>query len=187
MAHNGIKRPRRQRSRCHGIDFIAVAEDLIRGKLTSPRRLGAIGGSQGALLVGAAITQRPELFNAAIIDAPLLDMLRYTKLGAGASWIGEYGDPAIAEQRAWIEGYSPCLKLVTGKTYPVPLILTSTKDDRAHPAHGRKAAAKLAALGQPYFYYENINGGHRAAANLMEYARKLALEYTYAWRRLCSE
>ena len=168
-------------------DFIAVAEDLIRRKITSPRRLGAIGGSQGGLLVGAAITQRPELFNAAIIQVPLFDMLRYTKLGAGASWIGEYGDPAIAEQRAWIESYSPYQKLVAGKTYPVPLILTSTKDDRVHPAHGRKAAAKLAALGQPYFYYENIDGGHSAAANLMEYARQLALEFTYASRRLCSE
>ncbi|MCA1378598.1 MULTISPECIES: prolyl oligopeptidase family serine peptidase [unclassified Bradyrhizobium] len=168
-------------------DFIAVAEDLIRRKITSPRRLGAIGGSQGGLLVGAAVTQRPELFNAAIIEVPLFDMLRYTKLGAGASWIGEYGDPAIAEQRAWIEGYSPYQKLVAGKTYPAPLILTSTKDDRTHPAHGRKAAAKLAALGQPYFYYENIDGGHSAAANLMEDARQLALEYTYASRRLCSE
>ncbi|MEY9463404.1 prolyl oligopeptidase PreP (S9A serine peptidase family) [Bradyrhizobium ottawaense] len=139
------------------------------------------------MLVGAAITQRPELFNAAIIEVPLFDMLRYTKLGAGASWIGEYGDPAIAEQRAWIEGYSPYQKLVAGKTYPAPLILTSTKDDRTHPAHGRKAAAKLAALGQPYFYYENIDGGHSAAANLVEDARQLALEYTYASRRLCSE
>ncbi|MGY4408032.1 prolyl oligopeptidase family serine peptidase [Bradyrhizobium sp. USDA 3315] len=168
-------------------DFIAVAEDLIRRKITSPRRLGVIGGSQGGLLVGTAITQRPELFNAAIIQVPLFDMLRYTSLGAGASWIGEYGDPAIAEQRAWIEPYSPYQKLVQGKTYPAPLILTSTKDDRVHPAHGRKAAAKLAALGQPYFYYENIDGGHSAAANLIEIARRLALEYTYASRRLCSE
>ncbi|MET3255303.1 prolyl oligopeptidase PreP (S9A serine peptidase family) [Bradyrhizobium japonicum] len=93
----------------------------------------------------------------------------------------------LAEQRAWIEGYSPYQKLMAGKTYPAPLILTSTKDDRVHPAHGRKAAAKLAALGQPYFYYENIDGGHSAAANLREYARQLALEYTYASRRLCSE
>ncbi|SDF49724.1 prolyl oligopeptidase [Bradyrhizobium brasilense] len=168
-------------------DFVAVAEDLIRRKITSPWRLGVIGGSQGGLLVGAAITQHPELFNAAIIQVPLFDMLRYTKLGAGASWIGEYGDPAISEQRAWIEAYSPYQKLVPGKTYPAPLILTSTKDDRVHPAHGRKAAAKLAALGQPYFYYENIDGGHSAAANFIEVARRLALEYTYASRRLCSE
>ncbi|MFK4496101.1 prolyl oligopeptidase PreP (S9A serine peptidase family) [Bradyrhizobium japonicum] len=117
---------------------------------------------------------------------PLFDMLRYTKLGAGASWIGEYGDPAIAEQRAWIERYSPYQKLVVGKTYPAPLILTSTKDDRVHPAHGRKADAKLAALGQPYFYYENIDGGHSAAANLMEYARQLALEYTCTAAGGCS-
>ncbi|MCP3415696.1 prolyl oligopeptidase family serine peptidase [Bradyrhizobium brasilense] len=168
-------------------DFIAVAEDLIQRKITSPRRLGVIGGSQGGLLVGTAITQRPELFNAAIIQVPLFDMLRYTSLGAGASWIAEYGDPAIAEQRAWIEGYSPYQKLVPGKIYPAPLILTSTKDDRVHPAHGRKAAARLAALGQPYFYYENIDGGHSAAANLIEYARRLALEYTYASKRLCSQ
>ncbi|GEC57905.1 prolyl oligopeptidase [Bradyrhizobium japonicum] len=168
-------------------DFIAVAEDLIRRKITSPRRLGVIGGSQGGLLVGAAITQRPELFNAAIIQVPLFDMLRYTSLGAGASWIAEYGDPAIAEQRAWIEAYSPYQKLVPGKTYPAPFILTSTKDDRVHPAHGRKAAARLAALGQPYFYYENIDGGHSAAANLVEHARRLALEYTYASKRLCSD
>ncbi|MGY8663858.1 prolyl oligopeptidase family serine peptidase [Bradyrhizobium sp. UFLA05-109] len=168
-------------------DFIAVAEDLIRRKITSPRRLGVIGGSQGGLLVGAAITQRPELFNAAIMQVPLFDMLRYTSLGAGASWIAEYGDPAVAEHRSWIEPYSPYQKLASGKTYPAPLILTSTKDDRVHPAHGRKAAAKLAALGQPYFYYENIDGGHAAAANLIEYARRLALEYTYASKRLCSQ
>ncbi|MBO4227513.1 prolyl oligopeptidase family protein [Bradyrhizobium neotropicale] len=165
-------------------DFIAVAEDLIRRKVTSPRRLGVVGGSQGGLLVGTAITQRPDLFNAAIVQVPLFDMLRFTKLGAGASWTGEYGDPAIPEQREWLEAYSPYQKLVPGKNYPVPFILTSTKDDRVHPAHGRKAAARLAALGQPYFYYENIDGGHSAAANLTERARRMALEYTYAFGRI---
>jgi prolyl oligopeptidase len=165
-------------------DFIAVAEDLIARKLTSPRRLGVVGGSQGGLLVGTAITQRPELFNAAIIQVPLFDMVRYTSLGAGASWKGEYGDPDKPEERAWIDGYSPYQKLVAGKTYPTPFILTSTKDDRVHPAHGRKAAAKIAALGQPYYYYENIDGGHSAAANLAETARRVALEYTYASKRL---
>jgi prolyl oligopeptidase len=165
-------------------DFIAVAEDLVARKLTSPRRLGVVGGSQGGLLVGTAITQRPELFNAAIIQVPLFDMVRYSKLGAGASWIGEYGDPDKPDQRAWIDGYSPYQKLVAGKTYPTPFILTSTKDDRVHPAHGRKAAAKIAALGQPYYYYENIDGGHSAAANLAESARRAALEYTYATKRL---
>jgi prolyl oligopeptidase len=165
-------------------DYIAVAEDLIRRKITSPRRLGVVGGSQGGLLVGTAITQRPELFNAAIVQVPLFDMMRYTKLGAGASWIGEYGDPEDAEQRKWLEGYSPYQKLVAGKAFPTPFFLTSTKDDRVHPGHGRKAAARMAALGQPYYYYENINGGHSAAANLAESARRLALEYTYASKRL---
>ncbi|WP_407175726.1 prolyl oligopeptidase family serine peptidase [Bradyrhizobium sp. STM 3562] len=168
-------------------DFIAVAEDLIRRKITSPRRLGVIGGSQGGLLVGTAITQRPELFNAAIAQVPLFDMVRFTRLAAGASWIGEYGDPAIPEQRKWLETYSPYHKLVSGKTYPAPFILTSTKDDRVHPAHGRKAAARLAELGQPYFYYENIDGGHSAAANLIEAARQVALEYAYAFRRLVDD
>jgi prolyl oligopeptidase len=165
-------------------DFIAVAEDLIARKLTSPRRLGVVGGSQGGLLVGTAITQRPELFNAAIVQVPLFDMVRYPLMGAGASWIGEYGDPEKAEQRAWLDGYSPYQRLVAGKTYPTPFFLTSTKDDRVHPGHGRKAAAKIGALGQPYYYYENIDGGHSAAANLAEAARRLALEYTYASKRL---
>jgi len=165
-------------------DYIAVAEDLIRRRITSPRRLGAVGGSQGGLLVGTAITQRPELFNAAIVQVPLFDMLRYHLMGAGASWIGEYGDPRIPEQRAWIQGYSPYQRLTTGRTYPMPFIETSTKDDRVHPGHGRKAAARLAAIGAPYYYYENIDGGHSAAANLQESARRVALEYTYATRRL---
>ena len=165
-------------------DFIAVAEDLIRRRITSPRRLGVVGGSQGGLLVGTAITQRPELFNAAIIQVPLFDMLRYHLMGAGASWIGEYGDPRIAEQRAWIQAYSPYQHLVAGRTYPDPFILTSTADDRVHPGHGRKAAARLAELHQPYYYYENIEGGHAAAANLQETARRVALEFTYASRRL---
>jgi len=165
-------------------DFIAVAEDLIRRRITSPKHLGVVGGSQGGLLVGTAITQRPELFNAAIVQVPLFDMLRYHKMSAGASWIGEYGNPDVPEERAWIEAYSPYQKLVPGRTYPTPFILTSTKDDRVHPGHGRRAAARLGQLGQPYYYYENIDGGHSAAANLRESARRLALEYTYATKRL---
>jgi prolyl oligopeptidase len=165
-------------------DYVAVAQDLIRRRITSPRRLGLVGGSQGGLLVGTAITQHPELFRAAIIQVPLFDMLRYHLMGAGASWIGEYGDPRIPEQRAWIEAYSPYQHLVAGTDYPMPFIETSTADDRVHPGHGRKAAARLAALGQPYYYYENMEGGHAAAANLQENARRIALEYTYAARRL---
>jgi len=165
-------------------DYIAVAEDLIRRRITSPRRLGVVGGSQGGLLVGTAITQRPELFHAAIIQVPLFDMLRFHLMGAGASWIGEYGDPRIPEQRAWIERYSPYQHLTAGRDYPMPLIETSTADDRVHPGHGRKAAARLAQLGQPYYYYENMEGGHAAAANLNETALRLALEYTYLQQKL---
>ncbi len=165
-------------------DFIAVAEDLVKRKISSPRRLGVIGGSQGGLLVGTALTQRPDLFNAAIVQVPLFDMMRYHKLGAGASWVGEYGNPEDPAQRAWIEGYSPYQKLVAGKKFPTPFFLTSTKDDRVHPAHGRKAAARMNALGQPYYYYENIDGGHSAAANLAESARFNALQYVYATRQL---
>ncbi|WP_118855756.1 prolyl oligopeptidase family serine peptidase [Sphingomonas mesophila] len=165
-------------------DYIAVAEDLVKRRITSPRRLGVVGGSQGGLLVGTAITQRPDLFNAAIVQVPLFDMLRYHKMSAGASWIGEYGDPEIPEQRAWLAAYSPLQRLTPGRKYPTPFILTSTKDDRVHPAHGRKAAARLAELGQPYYYYENIDGGHSAAANLKEAARRTALEYTYATKQL---
>jgi prolyl oligopeptidase len=165
-------------------DYIAVAEDLIRRRITSPRRLGVVGGSQGGLLVGTAITQRPDLFNAAIVQVPLFDMLRFHRMSAGASWIGEYGNPDIPAERAWIEAYSPYQRLTPGRTYPTPFILTSTKDDRVHPGHGRRAAARLAQLGQPYYYYENIDGGHSAAANLRESARRLALEYTYATKRL---
>ena len=165
-------------------DFIAIAEDLIKRKVTSPRRLGIMGGSQGGLLVGAALTQRPELFNAAVVQVPLLDMLRYTKMGTGAGWIGEYGDPEDPAQRPWLAAYSPYQKLVKGKTYPVPFFTTSVMDDRVHPGHARKAAAKMKALGQPYYYYESADGGHSSAANLRESARQLALQYTYLTKRL---
>jgi prolyl oligopeptidase len=165
-------------------DFIGVAEDLIRRKITSPRRLGMMGGSNGGLLMGAVMTQRPELFNAAVIQVPLFDMIRYTRIGAGASWIGEYGDPLIPAERAWIEAYSPYQALKPGQRYPEPLFVTSTKDDRVSPAHARKAAARMAELGYPVLYYENTDGGHAAAANLNETARRIALEWTYLSRKL---
>ncbi len=165
-------------------DFFAVSEDLVARKITSPRRLGIMGGSNGGLLMGVALTQRPELYNAVVIQVPLFDMLGYTKLGAGASWVGEYGDPAIPEERAWIASYDPYSNLKAGKPYPQVFIETSTKDDRVHPAHARKAGARLGALGYGYLYYENIDGGHSAAANLGETATRLALEYTYLMQRL---
>jgi prolyl oligopeptidase len=165
-------------------DFYAVARSVIADGTTSPRRLGIMGGSNGGLLMGVALTQHPELFNAVVIQVPLFDMLRYTKIGAGASWIGEYGDPDIPAERAYIERYSPYQHLVPGMHYPEVFFETSTKDDRVHPAHARKAAARLEALGYPVLYHENIDGGHGADANLVEGAQRSALEFTYLARRL---
>ena len=165
-------------------DFFAVSEDLIRRKITSPRRLGIMGGSNGGLLMGVALTQRPELYHAIVIQVPLFDMLGYTKLGAGASWIGEYGDPDVEEERAYLEVWSPYQNLEANQPYPEVYIDTSTKDDRVHPAHARKAAARLKELGYPYLYYENIDGGHSAAANLNESARRSALEFIYLTQKL---
>jgi prolyl oligopeptidase len=171
------------RDRAHE-DFIAVAEDLVAKRFTSPRRLGIQGGSQGGLFMGVAMTRRPDLFHAVIIGVPLFDMLRFHLLLAGASWMGEYGNPEIPEERAWILRYSPYQALAAGKDYPEPFIFTSTKDDRVHPGHARKAAARLEQLGYAYLYYENVDGGHSAAANLVETARRNALEYTYLTRKL---
>jgi prolyl oligopeptidase len=165
-------------------DFFAVSQDLIDRKITSPRRLGIMGGSNGGLLMGVALTQHPELYRAIVIQVPLFDMLNYTHIGAGASWIGEYGDPAIPAERAVIETYSPYQNLKAGQPYPEVYIETSTKDDRVHPAHARKAAAKLKELGYPFLYYENIDGGHAAGANLIETARRSALEYIYLTQKL---
>ena len=165
-------------------DFFAVSEDLIARKITSARRLGIMGGSNGGLLMGVAMTQRPELYNAIVIQVPLFDMIRYTQIGAGASWVGEYGDPAIPAERAILERYSPYQKLQAGKRYPEIFLETSTADDRVHPAHARKAAARLAELGYPYLYYENMEGGHSAGANLNQVALTNALEFTYLSRRL---
>ncbi len=165
-------------------DFFAVSEDLIARKITSARRLGIMGGSNGGLLMGVAMTQRPELYRAIVIQVPLFDMIGYTHIGAGASWVGEYGDPAIPAERAVIEKYSPYQKLVAGKRYPEVFLETSTADDRVHPAHARKAAARLKELGYPYFYYENMEGGHSAGANLNQVALTEALEYTYLSRKL---
>ena len=165
-------------------DFIAIAEDLVNRGLTSPRRLGIMGGSQGGLLVGTAFTQRPELFNAAVVQIPLFDMLRLPNIGRGASWVGEYGDPRIPEQRAWIEAYSPYQKLVKGVTFPMPFYWASTADDRTHPSHARKAAARMSANGQPYYYYEDMTGGHSGGVDNAQRAKLQALQYVYLMQRL---
>jgi prolyl oligopeptidase len=165
-------------------DFFAVSEDLIARKITNPKKLGIMGGSNGGLLMGVALTKRPELYNAVVIQVPLFDMIGYDHIGAGASWIGEYGDPKAPEERAMLMTYSPYQNLKPGQKYPRVFIETSTKDDRVHPAHARKAAARLKEYGYDYLYYENIDGGHAAAANLKERAMRQALEYTYLMQRL---
>ncbi|HEY8571058.1 prolyl oligopeptidase family serine peptidase [Phenylobacterium sp.] len=165
-------------------DFFAVSEDLVRRRITSPRRLGIMGGSNGGLLMGVALTQRPELYNAVVVQVPLFDMIAYTHIGAGASWVGEYGDPAVPAERAVLDTYSPYQNLKRGQKYPRPFIWTSTKDDRVHPAHARKAAARLKEYGYDYLYYENVDGGHAGSANLNERAMRQALEYTYLMQQL---
>ena len=168
-------------------DFIAVGQDLVDRGFTSPQHLGIMGGSQGGLLVGTAFTQRPDLFGAAIVQIPLFDMLRYHLIGRGASWIGEYGDPRIPEQRAWIEGYSPYQKIVEGVDYPTPFLWASTADDRTHPAHARKGAARLKELGQPYYYFEDMTGGHSGGVDNEQRAKLQALQFVYLIQQLMDE
>src|SRR5215204_6997106 len=143
-----------------------------------------MGGSNGGRLMGVALTQRPELYNAIVVQVPLFDMIGYTHIGAGASWVGEYGDPANPEELKMLLTYSPYQNLKAGQKYPKVFIETSTKDDRVHPAHARKAAARMKEMGYDFLYYENIDGGHAAAANLNERAMRAGLEYTYLMQRL---
>ena len=168
-------------------DFIAIADDLVARGFTSPEHLGIRGGSQGGLLVGTAFTQRPDLFNAAVVQIPLFDMLRYHLIGRGASWIGEYGDPRIPEQRAWIEGYSPYQKLNEDSEFPRIYYVTSTADDRTHPSHGRKAAARMAANGQDYLYYEDMQGGHSGGVDNEQRAKLLAMQLVYLMQQLMGD
>ncbi|MGJ7918473.1 prolyl oligopeptidase family serine peptidase [Massilia sp. LXY-6] len=165
-------------------DFLAVAEDLVARKLTSPRHLGIMGGSNGGLLVGAALTQRPELFGAVVCQVPLLDMRRYHRLLAGASWIGEYGDPDQPEEWAYIGEYSPYHRVSPQQRYPRVLFTTSTRDDRVHPGHARKMAALMGDQGHAVLYWENTEGGHAGAANNEQTATMWALSYIFLWQEL---
>jgi prolyl oligopeptidase len=168
-------------------DFAAVAKDLVANGVTSPRRLGIRGGSNGGLLMGVEFTQHPELWHAVVIDVPLLDMMRISKIAAGASWEGEYGnveDPAV---RAFWQKLSPYQNLRKGMAYPTPFIFTTTKDDRVGPSHARKFAARMEEMGLPFYYYENTEGGHAAGANLKQVARTNALEMIYLTRMLMDE
>ncbi|MFJ4652010.1 prolyl oligopeptidase family protein [Nocardia sp. NPDC088792] len=165
-------------------DFTAVAKDLIDRNITTPRHLGIAGGSNGGLLMGVQFTQHPELFNAVDIQIPLLDMERYEQIEAGASWVGEYGSMSNPGERAFLESISPYAQLKKGGKYPEPFIWTTTKDDRVGPQHARKFAARLAEYGDPYYFYEQTEGGHGSGANNDEKAHTSALEYTYFMRQL---
>ena len=166
-------------------DFIAIGEKLIADKVTSPEHLGIMGGSNGGLLMGVMLTQRPDLWNAVVVQVPLLDMLRYHKLLAGASWVDEYGSPDVPDERAFLEKISPIHNFYPKeKKYPTPFLVTSTKDDRVHPGHARKMGRLFEKAKLPFYYYENIDGGHSAAANQLERAKKMALEYTYLFKQL---
>lgn len=182
--HQGAIKANKQRSYD---DFAAVAEDLIASSVTSPQHLGIMGGSNGGLLMGAMFTQRPELFNAVVCQVPLLDMRRYHTLLAGASWMAEYGDPDKPDEWAFISKYSPYQNLKAGVKYPRVLFTTSTRDDRVHPAHARKMAARMLEFGHALLYYENIEGGHGGAADNQQRAYLQALEYSYLWRQLAAQ
>ncbi len=165
-------------------DFYAVAEDLVTRKITSPRRLGIRGGSNGGLLMGVEFTQHPEMWNAVVIQVPLLDMLGFEHLSAGASWVGEYGSVSVPEERAFLASISPYNQLKPDVHYPEPLIFTTTKDDRVGPVHARKFAARLEEFHKPFFYDEITEGGHGAGADKKQEARTDAEYFTYLMMNL---
>jgi prolyl oligopeptidase len=165
-------------------DFAAVGEDLIARKITSPQHLGIMGGSNGGLLMGVEMTQHPDLWNAVVIQVPLLDMLRFEKIAAGASWVGEYGSVSVPAERDFLAGISPYNQLKPGVKYPEPFITTTTKDDRVGPQHARKFAAKMEEFHDPFFYDEITEGGHAAGADLKEQADTWALTFVYLTRKL---
>jgi prolyl oligopeptidase len=165
-------------------DFAAVAKDLIDRQVTAPAKLGAMGGSNGGLLIGVMLTQCPELFGALVGEVPLLDMKRYHRLLAGASWMEEYGDPDDPEDWAHLARYSPYHNLREGRRYPRALFTTSTRDDRVHPAHARKMVARMRAMGHDVLYYENLEGGHGGAADNRQAAQMKALAFTFLAREL---
>jgi prolyl oligopeptidase len=165
-------------------DFAAVAADLIKRKITTPAQLGIMGGSNGGLLVSTVMTQHPELLGAVVCQVPLIDMLAYTHIGAGASWIAEYGDPADPKMAAYIRTYSPYQNVSAKKTYPPVFFVTATSDDRVTPVHARKMAARMMEQGHSVMFYENTDGGHAAAANHKQAAEMWALSFVYLAREL---
>jgi prolyl oligopeptidase len=165
-------------------DFAAVARDLVARGITTHKQLAIVGGSNGGLLMGNMLTTYPELFGAILITVPLLDMQRYNKLLAGASWMAEYGDPDKPEDWAFLQKFSPYQNVSADRTYPPVMFTTSTKDDRVHPGHARKMMARMEEQGHDVRYYENIEGGHGGAADNPQQAYKSALEYSFLKKQL---
>jgi len=165
-------------------DFYAVAQDLVTRKITSSRRLGILGGSNGGLLMGVEFTQHPDMWQAVVIQVPLLDMLGFEHLSAGASWVGEYGSTSVPEERAFLASISPYNQLKPDVKYPEPLIFTTTKDDRVGPVHARKFAARMEEFHEPFLYDEITEGGHGAGADIKQEARTRAEYYTYLTMKL---
>jgi prolyl oligopeptidase len=172
-----------QRQRIYD-DFAAVARDLVARKITTPRHLGIEGGSNGGLLMGVEMTQHPDYWNAIVIQVPLLDMLRFEQIAAGASWVGEYGSVTVPEERAFLAGLSPYNQLKPGVKYPEPLIFTTTRDDRVGPQHARKFAAKMEEFHEPFLFDEITEGGHGSGADLKQTARTQAETFVYLTRKL---
>jgi prolyl oligopeptidase len=179
--HYAARKEHRQRAYD---DFIAIAEDLIARKVTAPKHLGIQGGSNGGLLMGVMLTQRPDLFGAVVCQVPLLDMRRFNKLLAGASWMDEYGDPDKPAEWAYISKFSPYQNVQKDRKYPRVLFTTSTRDDRVHPGHARKMVARMKEQGHDVLYYENIEGGHGGAANNKQGAYMRALAYAFLLKEL---
>jgi prolyl oligopeptidase len=179
--HDAARKENRQRAYD---DFIAVAEHLIERKVTSSKHLGIQGGSNGGLLMGVMLTQRPDLFGAVVCQVPLLDMRRFNKLLAGASWMDEYGNPDKPEEWSFISKFSPYQNVRKETKYPRVLFTTSTRDDRVHPGHARKMVARMKEQGHDVLYYENIEGGHGGAADNKQAAFMRALAYTFLWKQL---
>ncbi len=165
-------------------DFYAVGQDLVSRKITSSRRLGIIGGSNGGLLMGVEFTQHPEMWNAVVIQVPLLDMLAYEHLSAGASWVGEYGSVSVPEERAFLASISPYNQLKPDVNYPEPLIFTTTADDRVGPVHARKFAARMEEFHKPFYYDEITEGGHGEGADHKQDARTDAEYFTYLMMKI---
>lgn len=165
-------------------DFEAIAADIAKRKISSPAHIGIEGRSNGGLLVSATMVRHPELYGAVVCGNPLIDMKRYHKLLAGASWIGEYGDPDVPAQWEYISLYSPYQKVSKGMPLPPVMFYSTTRDDRVHPAHARKMAAKMEELGYPVEYFENIEGGHHGPVVTEQLATRIARTFAFLWQKL---